>query len=192
MQRKIAGFVIALTFALLISGTALAATPLAPDQTKDAPAQDVSRLPDSLTWIGEGAFEGTALENVELPDSLTAVGDEAFADIPTLKTITVPASVQSFGRDVLAGSERAIVIAPPDSEAAHWASVNRYRLLPSVVRAENTRPTAVRPGVNAARHDDAGYADGKDTWPSARQNGEVKAEACVGCHSLKVTTRYFP
>ena len=40
-------------------------------------------LPDSLTSIGEGAFEGcSALTTVTLPDSLTAIGDGAFCDCP--------------------------------------------------------------------------------------------------------------
>ena len=49
-------------------------------------------LPASLQVIGEEAFAGTAIENMELPESVTTVGDGAFSGIPGLGTVTVPAT----------------------------------------------------------------------------------------------------
>lgn len=51
-------------------------------------------IPDSVTFIGEGAFEYCSdLASITIPESVTAVGAYAFADCDALTDITVPAGI---------------------------------------------------------------------------------------------------
>lgn len=57
------------------------------------------KLPQSLKWIGKGAFAGChALTSVILPATLDSIGDYAFAACTSMRTITLPASVVKVGR----------------------------------------------------------------------------------------------
>ena len=50
-------------------------------------AAPVSRAADTLTEIGEGAFENSSLECIVLPDSLKKLGIYAFAGINNIKKV---------------------------------------------------------------------------------------------------------
>jgi ferredoxin len=55
-------------------------------------------IPDSVTKIGEGAFdECTALKQVRLSEKLTAIPEDCFYECSSLSEITIPASVKSIG-----------------------------------------------------------------------------------------------
>lgn len=51
-------------------------------------------FPKSVVFIGEQAFAGTKLTEVTLPENLPMVQDGSFAQISTLTTVTIPASVK--------------------------------------------------------------------------------------------------
>lgn len=78
-------------------------------------------LPESLTVIEEGAFQGTVAETVVIPDTVKFIGDFAFADIPSLQRIVIPASVVSIADHVFDGSEHVIVYGAPGAYAELWA-----------------------------------------------------------------------
>ena len=53
--------------------------------------------PSNLTTIGEDAFiEAKSLTTINLPDSLTSIGDNAF-ELTGLTSVTIPANVESIG-----------------------------------------------------------------------------------------------
>ena len=54
-------------------------------------------IPDTVTGIGDGAFENTALTGVTIPDSVTSIGDLAFEDCFTLTSLTIGNGVTSIG-----------------------------------------------------------------------------------------------
>ncbi len=55
-------------------------------------------IPDSVTRIGEHAFEGcSSLVSVSVPDSVTSIGALAFANCKELSCITLPNNLQDLG-----------------------------------------------------------------------------------------------
>ena len=56
-------------------------------------------IPDSVTSIGDGAFEYCCnLTSISIPDSVTSIGDGAFYDCDSLTSVTIGNSVKSIGR----------------------------------------------------------------------------------------------
>ena len=55
-------------------------------------------LPDTLTAIGDGAFERcSSLGSIKLPDGMTAIGDRAFSGCHSLRSIQLPAGIKAIG-----------------------------------------------------------------------------------------------
>lgn len=54
-------------------------------------------IPDTVTSIGEGAFQNTSVTSVTIPSTVTSIGNLAFAGCDALTSITIPTSVTSIG-----------------------------------------------------------------------------------------------
>ena len=54
-------------------------------------------LPDSLVKIGNGAFKGTGIEEIQFGKGIKEIGDEAFM-YTDLKNLTIPAAVTKIGK----------------------------------------------------------------------------------------------
>lgn len=55
-------------------------------------------IPDSVTEIGESAFEScTRLQSIIIPNSVTRIGEDAFSDCTRLQSVVIPDSVTSIG-----------------------------------------------------------------------------------------------
>jgi len=64
-------------------------------------------IPDSVTSIGFGAFEGcTGLKSITIPNSVISIEDGAFKDCTGLTSVTIPNSVTSIGDYALLGCTR--------------------------------------------------------------------------------------
>jgi hypothetical protein len=54
-------------------------------------------IPNSVTEIGEHAFEESSVYSIKLPESLTEISDYAFANMFVLESINIPSSVTRIG-----------------------------------------------------------------------------------------------
>ena len=54
-------------------------------------------IPDTIETIGNSAFYGTELKEIEIPSSVKSIGDMAFA-VTDLESIVIPSTVESIGR----------------------------------------------------------------------------------------------
>ena len=55
-------------------------------------------LPNSIEWIGSGAFRGCSrLKAIDIPESVKSIGYHAFRDCANLASIHIPKSVESIG-----------------------------------------------------------------------------------------------
>lgn len=59
----------------------------------------IFKLPKQLTEIGEEAFMGLSMQQVEIPDGVTKIGARAFADCDKLSIVIVPDSITSIAED---------------------------------------------------------------------------------------------
>ena len=62
-------------------------------------------LPNTLTEIGESAFNGIKLTELNLPDSLKTIGGGAFYRL-NIETLTIPGSVEIVGEGSFSGCEQ--------------------------------------------------------------------------------------
>ena len=66
-----------------------------------------NHLPDSLTEIGEEAFQGMDFEgmsNIVIPDGVTEIGDHAFYDVINLESVVLPEGLRRIGFESFAQS----------------------------------------------------------------------------------------
>lgn len=78
-------------------------------------------LPEHLTLIGEGAFEGISARRVEITANVVAVGAHAFADCKFLREIHIPATVLKVDDHALDGCRDVMVYGVKGTEAERFA-----------------------------------------------------------------------
>ena len=72
-------------------------------------------IPNSVTSIGNSAFECCDLHSVTIPNSVTHIGNSAFEYCTSLQSVTIPDSITSIGSDSFAGCVSLQSVTIPDS-----------------------------------------------------------------------------
>ena len=60
-------------------------------------------IPDTVTEIGGGAFNGTKLASIVIPDSVTIIGGNAFSGCKQLSSVQLPNNLTTLGSDAFSG-----------------------------------------------------------------------------------------
>lgn len=77
---------------------------LAPGCFRDCTELTSITLPDSLSGIGNMAFDGcTGLRGISIPESVVQIGSSAFLDCTSLEAISIPRSVSGIGERAFTG-----------------------------------------------------------------------------------------
>lgn len=109
---------------------------------RDIPEKEIiveSRLPASLEIIGEEAFDGTALTKIELPSTVIQVGERAFANILSLREVSIPYLTRYIASNAFEGSNRTTITAPANSYARTYARTKDIPFSPIVMLCASTQ-----------------------------------------------------
>ncbi len=75
-------------------------------------------LPGSVESIGDSAFSGTALRNIDFASEVSSIGDDAFSSNRRLVSATLPESLTTVGSNLFASCPRLISVSMPQSTIA--------------------------------------------------------------------------
>lgn len=73
------------------------------------------KLPGSLKYIGDNAFEGVLVTKIVVPQNVTYIGANAFKDATKLKTVSMPKAPETLGSGAFSGCEALVGITVPVS-----------------------------------------------------------------------------
>ena len=110
-------------------------------------------IPASVTSIGESAFSGTSLKNLEIPNGVQTIGKAAFSNT-RLVSVSVPASVTTIGEDAfVAQATTNVTLNKKTNEisGSPWGATGTITWLIRATRLEVTHtPTKIRYFVGEA------------------------------------------
>ena len=67
-----------------------------------------------VTYILDGAFQGTDIKSVQIPSSVTVIGNKAFANCTYLEQIEIPSGVTQIGNDAFNGCKKISTLTIPE------------------------------------------------------------------------------
>lgn len=110
-------------------------------------------IPASVTIIGESAFSGTSLKNLEIPNGVQTIGKSAFSNT-RLVSVSIPASVTTIGENAfVAQAVTNVTLNKKTNEisGSPWGATGTITWLIRVTRLEVTHtPTKIRYFVGEA------------------------------------------
>ncbi len=82
-----------------------------------------TKIPNSVTSIGNGAFLGSNLKSMEIPSNVTVIGGEAFENCNNLESIKIPNGVTVIGSAAFRGcyNLKNVEISDSVTQIAMWA-----------------------------------------------------------------------
>ncbi len=136
-------------------------------------------IPDSVTSIGESAFEDSGVDSVTIPNSVTSIGNRAFYNCG-LTSVTIPDSVTSVGECAFYDCSSLTSVTIGDSVATIGSYAFEYcSSLTSVTIPDSVTSIGNRAFYNCSRLKSVTIGDSVTT---------IGDEAFVGCYSLTSVT----
>ncbi|MDE6721155.1 MAG: leucine-rich repeat domain-containing protein [Bacteroidaceae bacterium] len=108
-----------------------------------------TRIPSSVTSLGDGCFQCSFLTSIEIPASVTSLGDRCFVGCQSLTSIEIPASVTSVGKDCFNNCSSLTSIEIPASVTNLEHRFDNCKSLESIVIDVNNPQYDSREGCNA-------------------------------------------
>ena len=137
-------------------------------------------LPASVVIIEDEAFEGTAITDVVLPENVVTIGDFAFANIQTLRNISIPNSTIYIGKNAFKGSNNVVITGAPKGYARAWAHENGIPFNPITSFYAFNNIVQVNGGLTNSRAErldiDSEKTEEEKPKPTGRMTGELNAE----------------
>ena len=137
-------------------------------------------LPASLITVEDEAFEGTAIINIVLPENVETIGDYAFAEIKTLKKISIPNKTKHIGRHALKGSNNVTITGAPKGYARAWAHENGIPFNPITSFYAFNNTVQINGELTSGRTErletDGEQTEEEKPKPTGRMTGELNAE----------------
>ena len=79
-------------------------------------------IPNSVTYIGYCAFEGSGLTNISIPDSVTRIGTRAFADCRSLTNMAIGYGVTHIEGGAFSSTGLSSIAIPDNVTSVAWRS----------------------------------------------------------------------
>lgn len=137
-------------------------------------------LPESLTTIEDEAFEGTAITNIVLPENVETIGEYTFANIQTLRKISIPNKTKYIGKNAFKGSANVTITGAPKGYARAWAHEHGIPFSPITSFYAFNNTVQINGGVTNSRTErldvDSEKTEEKKPKPTGRMTGELNAE----------------
>ena len=77
-------------------------------------ATEFDKMPASIQWIGESAFEKAKIATLDLPEGLTHIGNKAFYNAE-VESLSLPESVTEYGDYIFYGCQKLSYVELPDN-----------------------------------------------------------------------------
>ena len=95
------------------------------EQQKDRRTITKIIMPESVTFIGNGAFaDMTVLTDINIPESVTEIGDAAFYQCPALTSIVIPKTMEWIGEFAFRKCDRLTAVVERGSYAEGYCKKN--------------------------------------------------------------------
>ncbi len=189
MKKHIVFTLIVLAWIFALTSASAAVSESKKDVELDAITVPTFQLPASLTIIEDEAFEGTAITNIDLPELLEYIGDNAFANIPTLRFVSIPDNTKYIAGTAFTGSRHVKISGAPNSYARAWARENGIPFAPVAVLNAGTGTVQITASQDNQQEQNAADVNGFAAWtqkcPQWRSASEIKAaqyDACIANH----------
>lgn len=146
-----------------------------------------AKLPESLTIVEDEAFEGTALIKVELPETVEIIGERAFANISSLREISIPIITSYIASTAFEGSNLTVITAPANSYARTFAKEHGIPFSPIIMFCASTQTSTLSDlSINRSTEDIEGQAESdfkpETQWRRIEEINVIRTEELIANH----------